>query len=82
MCGRFSLPDEVAVSTILKIDRWNCHLPESRDKANEIEPQAYLKFLFEKFPAAQTTKNMRALMPQHVDRSLLPSLPKPKPRKK
>ena len=51
-------------------------------KANEIEPQAYLKFLFERFPAAQTTEDMRALMPQHVDRSLLPSLPKPKPRKK
>ena len=51
-------------------------------KANEIEPQAYLKFLFERFPAAQTTEDMRALMPQHVDKSLLPSLPKPKPRKK
>jgi hypothetical protein len=51
-------------------------------KANEIEPQAYLKFLFERFPAAHTTEDMRALMPQHVDRSLLPSLPKPKPRKK
>lgn len=51
-------------------------------KANEIEPQAYLKFLFENFPAAQTAEDMRALMPQHVDKSLLPSLPKPKPRKK
>jgi hypothetical protein len=51
-------------------------------KANEIEPQAYLKFLFERFPAVQTTEEMRALMPQHVDKSLLPSLPKPKPRKK
>jgi transposase len=51
-------------------------------KANEIEPQSYLKFLFERFPAAQTTEEMRALMPQHVDRSLLPRLPKPKPRKK
>jgi PAS domain-containing protein len=51
-------------------------------KANEIEPQAYLKFLFEHFPAAQSTEDMKALMPQHVDRSLLPSLPKPKPRKK
>ncbi len=51
-------------------------------KANEIEPQAYLKFLFERFPAAQTTEDMRALMPQHVDKSLLPGLPKPKPRKK
>jgi len=46
-------------------------------KANEIEPQAYLKFLFERFPAAQTTEDMKALMPQHVDKSLLPSLPKP-----
>jgi transposase len=51
-------------------------------KANEIEPQAYLKFLFERFPTAQTTEAMRALMPQQVDKSLLPSLPKPKPRKK
>jgi transposase len=48
----------------------------------EIEPQAYLKFLFEQFSAAQTAEDMRALMPQHVDKSLLPSLPKPKPRKK
>jgi transposase len=51
-------------------------------KANEIEPQANPKFLFERFPAAQTTEVMQALMPQHVDKSLLPSLPKPKPRKK
>ena len=51
-------------------------------KANEIEPQAYLKFLFERFPAAQTTEDMKALMPQHVDKSLLPSIPKPTPCKK
>ncbi len=51
-------------------------------KANEIEPRAYLQFLFERFPTAQTTEDIRALMPQHVDRSLLPNLPKPKPRKK
>ena len=51
-------------------------------KANEIETQAYQKYLFERFPAAQTTEDMRALMPQYVDKSLLPSLPKPKPRKK
>ena len=49
-------------------------------KANEIEPQAYLKFLFERFPAAQTTEEIRALMPQHVDKFLLPSLPKLKLR--
>ncbi len=30
MCGRFSLPDEAAVSHILKIDRWNWHWPEPR----------------------------------------------------
>ena len=47
-------------------------------KVNEIEPQAYLKFLFERFTAAQTTEDMKALMPQHVDRSLLPSLPRPR----
>ena len=51
-------------------------------KANEIEPQAYLKYLFERFPVAQTTEEIKALMPQHVDKSLLPSLLKPKPRKK
>ena len=50
-------------------------------KANEIEPQAYLKFLFERFPTAQFTEDIKALMPEHVDKSLLPSLPKPKPRK-
>ncbi len=51
-------------------------------KANEIDPQAYLKFLLERFPAAHTTEDMKAFMPQCVDRSLLPSLPKPKPCKK
>ena len=51
-------------------------------KANEIEPRAYLQFLFERFPSAQTTDDIRALMPQYLDRSLLPRLPKPKPRKK
>jgi putative SOS response-associated peptidase YedK len=28
MCGRFALPDEAAISNILKIDRWNWHWPE------------------------------------------------------
>ena len=51
-------------------------------KANEIDPQAYMKFLFENFPVAKTTDEMWALMPQHVDKSLLPSFLKPKPRKK
>ena len=41
-------------------------------KANEIDPQAYLKFLCERFPAAQTAEDMRALMPQYVDKSVLP----------
>ncbi len=43
-------------------------------KANEIEPRAYLQFLFERFSLAKTTEEMRALMPQYLDRSLLPSL--------
>ena len=43
-------------------------------KGNEIEPRAYLKFLFERFPAAQSTEDMKALMPQLVNKSLLPSL--------
>lgn len=42
-------------------------------KANDFEPQAYLKLLFERFPAAQSPEDMRALMPQHVDKSILPS---------
>jgi len=50
--------------------------------ANEIAPQAYQKFLCKKSPTAQITEDMRTLMPQHVGKSLLPSLPKPKPRKK
>ena len=50
-------------------------------KANEIESQAFLKFIFEYFPTALATEDMKAPMPHHVDKSLLPSLPKPKPRK-
>jgi transposase len=46
-------------------------------KANEIKPQALLTFLFEHFPAAQTAGDMKTLIPQHLDRSLLPRLPKP-----
>ena len=30
MCGRFALPDETAVSRILRITRWNWHWPEPR----------------------------------------------------
>jgi hypothetical protein len=48
--------------------------------ASEIDPQVYQKFLFKKSPTAQITEDMRALM-QHVDNSLLPSIPKPKPSK-
>jgi len=50
--------------------------------ANEIEPQVYLKSFLKRVPAAQTTEDMRSLMPQHVDKSLLTSLPKPKLCKK
>jgi hypothetical protein len=82
MCGRFTLPDEAAVSRFLKIDRWNWNWPEPRDMANEIDPQAYHKFLFKKSPTAQITEDMRTLMPQHVDKSLLPNLPKSKSSKK
>lgn len=45
-------------------------------KANEIQPQAYLKNLFERFPAAQTTEDMCALIPQYEVHSILPSLSK------
>jgi transposase len=38
-------------------------------KANELEPYAYLKYLFTHIPNAMTTENFRALMPQYLDKS-------------
>lgn len=45
-------------------------------KANEIEPQSYLKYLLANFPLAKTKEDMLALMPQYVDRSIFPNLKK------
>ena len=42
-------------------------------KANGIEPFAYLRFLFERIPAAECLKDFEALLPYRLDRSLLAS---------
>ena len=42
-------------------------------KANGIEPFAYLRFLFERIPAAQRLEDFEALLPYRVDRSFLAS---------
>jgi transposase len=42
-------------------------------KANGLEPYAYLRALFEHLPSAQTQEARKALLPQHLDRSLLPT---------
>jgi transposase len=42
-------------------------------KANGIEPFAYLRFLFERLPAAECLEDFEALLPYRVDRSLLAS---------
>ncbi|MFQ5515912.1 MAG: transposase domain-containing protein, partial [Myxococcota bacterium] len=40
-------------------------------KANGIEPFAYLRFLFERIPAAECLEDFEALLPRRLDRSLL-----------
>jgi hypothetical protein len=42
-------------------------------KANGIEPFAYLRFLFERIPAAEHIEDFEALLPYSIDRSLLAS---------
>ena len=42
-------------------------------KANGIEPFAYLRFLFERIPAAECLNDFEALLPYRLDRSLLAS---------
>ena len=42
-------------------------------KANGIEPFAYLRFLLERIPAAESLKDFEALLPYRLDRSLLDS---------
>ena len=40
-------------------------------KVNGLEPYAYLRLLFERLPYAHTDEARKALLPQHLDRSLL-----------
>jgi transposase len=40
-------------------------------KANKLEPYWYLRTLFERLPLAVSRDDYRALLPQHIDRSLL-----------
>ena len=42
-------------------------------KVNGIEPFAYLRFLFERIPAAEGLEDFEALLPYRLDRSLLAS---------
>jgi transposase len=42
-------------------------------KANGLEPYAYLRFLFERLPSANTEERRKALLPNNLDPSLLPS---------
>lgn len=41
-------------------------------KANEIEPNRYLRFLFSEIPKAKTDEDLRSLLPQRLDRNRLP----------
>ncbi len=40
-------------------------------KANGLEPYAYLRHLFEKLPAAKTTEDFKALLPQYLNKDQL-----------
>jgi len=40
-------------------------------KANKLEPYWYLRHVFERLPLAKTDEDYRALLPQHIDRSLV-----------
>jgi transposase len=42
-------------------------------KANGIEPDAYLRFLFTEVPKTSSDERLRALQPQHLDRNRLPA---------
>jgi transposase len=42
-------------------------------KLNNLEPYAYLRYLFEQLPLAQSDEDLKRLMPQHIDPVLLPS---------
>lgn len=36
-------------------------------KANDLEPYAYLRYIFEKLPQAHTEKDLKVLLPQNID---------------
>jgi transposase len=40
-------------------------------KANDLEPYAYLRYLFEKLPVAEKEEDYRSLLPQYFDRSAI-----------
>ena len=40
-------------------------------KANGLEPYAYLRYLFEKLPLADSTEAYKALLPQYIDKASL-----------
>jgi hypothetical protein len=42
-------------------------------KLNNLEPYAYLRYLFEQLPLAQSDEDLKSLMPQHIDPALIPS---------
>ena len=42
-------------------------------KMNNLEPYAYLRYLFENLPLASTEEEIKMLMPQYIDRDLIPS---------
>jgi hypothetical protein len=44
-------------------------------KANGLDPYAYLRFLFTELPKARLESDIRALLPQHLDRSRLTVTP-------
>ena len=45
-------------------------------KANKLEPYWYLRHVFERLPLAQTQQDLRTLLPQYIDRSLV-TIPAP-----
>jgi hypothetical protein len=47
--------------------------PGGDGQANGIEPFAYLRFLFERIPTAESLEDFEALLPDRLDWSLLAS---------
>ena len=42
-------------------------------KLNNLEPNAYLRYIFEQLPLDQSEEDLRKLMPQYIDPALLTS---------